>query len=247
MKYNIRNLLWHMKCKGLKDEAERITVCKNQLLDAIQDNIDFFRDYKNNSICSNTDFYYTVPMSNLSRMTLDQFIEIQNRFNNAMTGLFGLEYDNLTWICISDIFGRKFIATCYKHPNNTYSFNVWDMSGQYKLYQIETKDNELTFEQIKGIEKCHDILMQQYEEQKESANRYKKICKYKDFIRVDEKKSGYANYICKVHVRKDIPIELTSHEIAKYVDDWNYCFGGSISRIKETKDETVYSLKVYTD
>ena len=181
-------------------------------------------------------------------LTLDKFIEIKERFNNAVTGLFGLQYDNSASLIIADIFGHSFRASCYyrKH-NKTYELCVWDMSGQRLLCQIVTKDPQLTEKQVDELEKCHDNLMESYEKSKTSANRYKQICKYKDYIRKDNYKTGYACYTYDVYVKKDIPIELTEYEIAKYVDDWNYCFGGSINKIGTTETEDVYRVKVHTD
>lgn len=251
MKYNLRNLLWHMKHKGSKDEAERIVECKEQLYDAVEDNIDYFRNYKENHLIANPDVFYSIPISHFESfygLTLDKFIEIKERFNNAATGLFGLEYDNSASIIITDIYGHPFIASCYYYDyNKSYELCVWDMSGQRSLCKITTKNPQLTKEQVDELKKCHDKLMESYEQSKMSANRYKQICKYKDYIRKDNYKNGYAHYTCDVYVRKDIPIELTEHEIAKYVDNWNYCFGGSISKIGTTDTENIYRVKVHTD
>ena len=63
MNYNLRNLLWHMKHKGLKDEAERVTECKEQLYDAIEDNINYFTNWKENCLVSNPDVFYSIPIS----------------------------------------------------------------------------------------------------------------------------------------------------------------------------------------
>ncbi|MBQ2396945.1 MAG: hypothetical protein II304_07935 [Bacteroidales bacterium] len=251
MKYNLRNLLWHLKHKGLKDEPEKIIECKEQLYDAIEDNINYFTNYKENCLIANPDIFYSIPISHFRPfygLTLDKFIEIKERFNNAVTGLFGLQYDNSASLIIADIFGHSFRASCYyrKH-NKTYELCVWDMSGQRLLCQIVTKDPQLTEKQVDELEKCHDNLMESYEKSKTSANRYKQICKYKDYIRKDNYKTGYACYTYDVYVKKDIPIELTEYEIAKYVDDWNYCFGGSINKIGTTETEDVYRVKVHTD
>ena len=121
------------------------------------------------------------------------------------------------------------------------------MSGQRKLCTITTKNPQLTKEQVDELKNCHEKLMELYEKDKESANRYKQICKYKDYIWRENYKNGYAHYICDVYVRKDIPISLTEHEIAKYIDGWNYCFGGSINKIGTTETEDIYRVKVYTD
>lgn len=249
MKYNLRNLLWHMKYKGRKDEAEKIAECKEQLYDAIEDNIDYFNNYKENHLVSNPDIFYSIPISHFESyygLTLDKFIEIEERFNKAATGLFGLKYDNSASIIITDCFGHPFIAHC-RYNNKSYEFNVWDMSGQQHLHKIITKNPQLTKEQVDELGKCHNKLMEQYEQMEESAKRYQQICKYKDYIRKDNYKNGYAHYTCDIYVRKDIPIELTEYEIAKYIDNWNYCFGGSIYKSGETETEIVYRVKVNTD
>jgi hypothetical protein len=249
MKYNLRNLLWHLKHKGLKDEPERIAECQANLYDAVADNISYFTDWRSNHLISNPDLYYTIPISHFNSfygLTLDKFIEIQERFNNAATGLFGLKYDNSAHILITDIYGHSFSTLCSFH-NNTYELHVYDMSGQKYLCHIITKDPQLTPDQIKQLEHCHDTLMELYEQSKASHNRYQQILKYKDYIRTENRKSGYAHYTCDVYVRKDIPIDITEHEIAKYVDGWNYCFGGHISATGETETEHKYHVKVYTD
>ena len=250
MKYNLRNLLWHLKHKGLKDEPERIAECQANLYDAVADNSSYFTYWRNNNLTSNPDLYYTIPISHFNSfygLTLDKFIEIQERFNNAATGLFGLKYDSSAHILITDIYGHSFQTHCWKHNNQVYELNVWDMSGQRHLCKITTKDPLLTHDQVKQLERCHDTLMELYEQSKASHNRYQQILKYKEYIRIENHQNGYAHYTCDVYVRKDIPIELTEHEIAKYVDGWNYCFGGHISVAGETETERKYRVKVHTD
>lgn len=251
MKYNLRNLLWHMKYKGLKDEAEKIAECKEQIYDAVEDNINYFTNWKENCLISNPDVFYSIPMSHFEPfygLTLDKLIKTQERFNNAATGLFGLQYDNSASIILTDIYGHPFVSHCrYASHSKSYELNIWDMTGRIHLYSISTKNSQLTKEQVDEMKKCHNKLMEYYEKQKESANRYQQICKYKDYIRKDNYKNGYAQYTCDVYVRKDIPIELTEHEIAKYIDNWNYCFGGSIYAAGETETERIYRVTVHTD
>lgn len=248
MKYNLRNLLWHMKHKGLKDEAERIAECKEQLYDAVEDNINYFTNWKDNHLISNSDVFYEISMSKFNQLTLDKLIEIQERFNNAATGLFGLQYDNCAQIILTDLYGHAFVSYCrYEKYSKSYILHIWDMTGQIVLCEISTKNPQLTKEQIKEIQKCHDNLMEYYEKRKASANRYQQICKYKDYIRKDNYNNGHAQYTCDVYVRKDIPIELTEHEIAKYTDGWNYCFGGRIYVAGETDTERKYRVTVFTD
>lgn len=251
MKYNLRNLLWHMKYKGLKDEKKRIAECKEQIYDAVEDNINYFTNYKENHLIANPDVFYSIPMSHFESfygLTLDKFIEIQERFNNAATGLFGLRYDNSASIILTDIYGHSFVSYCrYANHSKSYELHIWDMTGQIPLYSVSTKNPQLTKEQVDEMKECHNKLMEQYEQMKESANRYQQICKYKDYIRKENYKNGYAQYTCDVYVRKDIPIELTEHEIAKYIDNWNYCFGGSIYAAGETETERMYRVTVHTD
>lgn len=253
MKYNLRNLLWHMKYKGLKDETEKIVECKKQIYEAVEDNINYFTNYEENCLISNPDVFYSIPMSLFEPrpyhcLTLDKLIEIQERFNNAATGLFGLRYDNSANIVLTDIYGHPFLTYCRYQPHTkSYVLNIYSMNGQIQLHSISTKDPHLTKEQVTEMKKCHDKLMEYYEERKESANRYQQILKYKDYIRRENYKSGYAQYTCDVYIRKDIPIELTEHEIAKYIDGWNYCFGGDIHVTGENEKERIYSVTVYTD
>lgn len=252
MKYNIRNLLWHMKHKGLEGEADKIRECKETLYDATVDNVNFFTDYRGNHLCANNDLYYSIPMSMFRSfpepLTLDKLMEIQKRFNNAATGFFGLQFDNSANVILTDLCGNPFRVRCfYDKQKKTYELIIWDASGQRQLLSICTKEKKLTFEQVKEMEKCNEKLMEQYEKARESSNRYGQICKYRDYIRKEDVKFGYAHYTCRVYVRKDIPIDLTEHEIAKYADDWNYCFGGSIHKAGETENEKIYSVKVHTD
>ena len=251
MKYNLRNLLWHLKHKGQKDETERIAECKEQLYNAVEDNINYFTNWKENHLISNPDVYYTIPMSHFDPwygLTLDKFIEINERFNKAATGLFGLIYDNSARLILTDGYGHSFRVFChYESYNKTYTLIVYDMTGCTALYRIDTKNPQLTVEQTKEMQKCHNKLLEHYDKQKESANRYQQICKYKDYIRKENYRIGHAQYTCDVYVCKDIPIELTEHEIAKYIDNWNYCFGGTIYADGETETERRYRLTVYTD
>lgn len=50
-----------------------------------------------------------------------------------------------------------------------------------------------------------------------------------------------------MRVKKNIPIDISSTEIAKYADGWNYCFGGSINKIDENDEEIVYKVRINTD
>ena len=160
MKHNLRNMLWHMKYAVQNNKEERINYCKENLYDAVKENIEFFSDSKNH-MYANPKMYFTVPMANLNPqtgMTLDKLIDIQEQFNTAATGLFGLKYDNLASIVLTDIYGHPFVAHCWKHCN-AYYLHVWDMTGVKTLCHIETKNNRLTNEQYSELNKCHEKLV----------------------------------------------------------------------------------------
>lgn len=163
MKYNLRNMLWHMKYVVWNNEEERINYCKENLYDAVRENIEFFSDSKNH-MYANPKMYFTVPMANLNPqtgMTLDRLIDIQEQFNTAATGLFGLKYDNLASIVLIDSYGHPFVANCCKR-GNTYIIHVWDMTGTKTLCCIETENNRLTNEECRELNKCHEKLIKYY-------------------------------------------------------------------------------------
>lgn len=163
MKHNLRNMLWYMKYKNFNNESNRIAECKENLYDAIKENVEFFNS-SDNHMYANQKMYFTVPIGNLNPqtgMTLDKFIEIQEQFNTAATGLFGLKYDNLAYIVLTDIYGHPFIANCHK-IGNTYNLHVWDITGTKTLCYIETKSNRLTNEECRELCKCHEKMVRYY-------------------------------------------------------------------------------------
>lgn len=167
MKYNLRNLLSYMKYKNTANDSERISKCKENLYDAVKENIEFFGDSKNH-MYANPRMYFTVPMANLNPqtgMTLDKFIEIQEQFNTAATGLFGLKFDNLASIVLTDIHGHPFVAHCWKH-GNTYDLHVWDITGTKTLFFIETNNDRLSNEECRELNKCHDKMIEYYKNEK---------------------------------------------------------------------------------
>ena len=216
----------------------------------VEANINYFTNCKENCLSSNPDIYYSIPMSHFEppcSLTLDKFKEIEDRFKKAAIGLFGLPSADCANIILTDTYGRPFRARCYKRDGDSYDLYIDSMHREPCLCHITTKTPNLTKEQVNEMQKCHDNLIEYYEKQKEFANRYQQICKYKNYIRRENYIKDYNQYTCDVYVRKDIPIELTKYEIAKYIDDWNYCFDGKIYEAGETDTERRYRVTVYTD
>ena len=92
-----------MKHKGLKDESERIAECKEQLYNAIEDNVDYFRNYRDNHLVANPHVYYSIPMSHFEPyygLTLDKFIEIKESVRCKVEFLYKEKY------CITTIVGN---------------------------------------------------------------------------------------------------------------------------------------------
>ena len=60
--------------------------------------------------------------------------------------------------------------------------------------------------------------------------------------------SGYAHCLKEVDVYySKLADEISSSEVAKFSDDWNYCFGGSIGIKNKDKDKITYSVRINTD
>lgn len=243
--YNFRNNLWKLKyperCAKDNEVSEQGL---QDLYEAIKNNINFFKEK------GNYHYYFTLPMSIMTSRSLKEVWEQQERFNNTITGLFGCTFDNATDMLVSDAYGRTFRMQIYNRAqelNPRWEICVYDMSGQFQLLNFVVKGNKLSPEQNGQLQNCWNILMQKYKDIEISRQRYEEIRKYHDYFYFEDRTSGYAHYTVKVRVRKDIPITLTTEEIAKYVDDWNYCFGGHITHLFDTDTEKVYEVKVYTD
>ena len=249
--YNLRNILHYIKSnvrfKKEIDEKYKShdNECKNIIYDAVVDNVRYFAG----SVYSNlNNIFYTISTYVLERISPAQFYELQNKFNTSATGFYGLYWDNQTNVCVTDIYGNPFILYCFKH-SKAYEFNVYNMNGQGLLYTfVEPIESEhFSSKNIAELKKMRDYQIKYYDKLKKSADRYNEIKQYKDYIIIELIKTGYAHCIKKVRIKKNIPITLTLEEIAKYADDWNYCFGGNISKIGETDDEIIYQVKIHTD
>lgn len=252
MVYNMRDMLYHLKNKDYVkynsqekyDESNKYS--KEHIYEAVKDNIDFFAHHQ--KLYHNQDTLFEIPISCFSnlKLKLDDFLEIQDRFISSATGLYGRKYDNSAWVLLSDSYGRLFRAYIHK-VGKGYGLNLYDTSGSVLLVSINTKNNELTKEEIKQLESAWDLLMRHYEDQKRSKGRYEEIKRNRDYIKIEHLKSEYASKYYKITISKEIPIDLSNDEIAKYCDNWNYCFGGKCELLTENADSKIYNVVIYTD
>lgn len=251
---NLRDLLHYLKSKWLKnnkpDEYEKADErCRQELYKMVKDNVEYF---SGDIRCNLNQAFYTIPISVLRRHTPSEICELAKKFNESATGVYGFEYDNQTNLAITDLYGNPFLLSAFS-PNgylvNCYEFYVYNMNGQGLLYSFteSLKENKFTKEHLDTLEKMKDYQKAYYDKIEASRNRYAEIKKYKDYILMKTISSGYAHCIKEVVIKKDIPIELSTDEIAKYADDWNYCFGGSISKISEDDNEITYRVRINTD
>lgn len=155
-------------------------------------------------------------------------------------------------LAVTDCYGTPFLLSAYSPKGYTvssYEFQVYNMNGQGLLYSFDEslKEDKFSKEHLDELEKMRDYQKAYYDKIEASRNRYEEIKKCKDYISIKATGSGYAYCIKEVTIKKNIPIQLTTNEIAKYADGWNYCFGGSISKNREDDNETVYRVRINTD
>jgi hypothetical protein len=252
LRYNLRDMLYYLKSKdyakynGQDKYNEHDQFLKENIYEAIKEHVEYFAHHP--KLYENQNVFFEVPISCLRilKLTLDELLELQNRFIKSATGLYGRRYDNNAWILFSDNYGRLFQTYIHKDGSG-YGLNLYDSSGRILLVKINTKNNELTREEIQQLESAWDLLMKYFDDQKRSQERFEEIKKFREYIKVELVRTGYTSKYYKVTVSKEIPIELSNDEIAKYCDDWNYCFGGSCNLVKEDSESKVYNVVVYTD
>lgn len=251
---NLRDLLHYLKSKWLKtnkpDEyAKADERCREELYEMVKENVEYFAG---DIQCNLNEAFYTIPISVLRRHKPSEVCELARRFNKSATGIYGFEFDNQTHLAVTDCYGNPFMLSAFSpkgYTVNCYEFRIYNMNGQGLLYEFteSLKEDKFTKEHLDELEKMKDYQKAYYDKIEASRNRYAEIKKYKDYIDIKRTGSGYAHEIKEVTIKKDIPIELSTNEIAKYADGWNYCFGGSISKIREDENETVYRVRINTD
>lgn len=251
---NLRDLLHYLKSDWLKknkpDEYDIADQrCKEELYDMVVDNVKYF---SGSVRCNLNTVFYAIPISVLRRHKPSEICELARRLNGSATGIYGLEFDNQTNLAVTDCYGNPFLLTAYSPKGymvDSYEFCVYNMNGQGLLYSFNEslKDDQFTKSNLDELEKMKDYQKEYFDKIEAGRNRYQEIKKYKEYISVKRTESGYAYCVKEVSIKKDIPIDLSTNEIAKYADDWNYCFGGSISKIREDDNEVVYRVKINTD
>lgn len=254
-KLNLRNLLFHFKFLYLKNNKEKYEDCEREchenLHDLIKENVEYFA----NNYAGSTRMFYAIPLSVLEQHKPSEIYELSEKFNVSATGLYGLPYDNQTDLVFTDLYGNPFLLAVYKNTKgyknskDCYEFYIYNMNNQGCLYNfsIKTMDDVFAKEHIDALKNMRNYQKAYYDKVEASHKRYEEIKKYSDYITVKYIKTCYAHCIKEVRIKKDIPITLTSDEIAKYADGWNYCFGAVISKSCETDEEDVYRVKIYTD
>ena len=250
---NLRDLLDYLKTDYYKDKPEEYKKkdieCKEKLYDMVVEDVKYFSD---KVYCNLNQVLYTIPIDILKRSKPSEICDLARRFNKSATGVYGLKYDNQTNLVITDTYGNPFLLSAFS-PNgylvNCYEFTVYNMNGQGCLYHFteSLKEDKFSKEHLSELRKLEDYRKAYYDRIEVSRNRYEEIKKYKEYISIKYVESGYAYCVKEVTIKKNIPIKLDINEIAKYADGWNYCFGGSISQIKEDDEKTVYKVRINTD
>lgn len=251
---NLRDLLHYLKSDWLKnnkpDEYDKSDErCREELYGMVKDNVEYF---SGDIQCNLNQAFYTIPISVLRRHKPSEICELAMRFNKSATGVYGFEFDNQTHLAVTDCYGNPFLLSAFSPKGyivDCFEFRVYNMNGQGLLYSFNEslKEDKFTKDHLNELEKMKDYQKAYYDKIEASHSRYEEIKKCKDYISIKYINSDYAHCTKEVIVKKNIPIELSANEIAKYADGWNYCFGGSISKIRENDNETVYRVRINTD
>lgn len=246
-----RELLWHFK-HDITDEEKRKEYdkqCRENLYDVITEDTKYFKSVMRTNL---SEVIYTISLYTLEKKKPSEVCEFVRRFNKSATGIYGLEYDNQADVAVLDLYGNPFKMLAFSPKGymvNKYEFNFYNMNGQGLLYSFteDLNKDEFSKEHLKELWKLKEYQDKYYADIKADHDRYEEIKKYKDYISIERISSGYAYCVKEVKVKKNIPIQLTSNEIAKYADGWNYCFGGSINKIAENDEEIIYRVRINTD
>lgn len=248
---NLRNLLFYYRL-GINASENKIKEadreCRKYIYEDIVDTVKYFSSKQN--CIQNIDF--VISPYQITRMKPSEICELYNRFNKTATGIFGLNYDNKTNMILGDLRGNKYhiLPLSPKDYNvSSYELYFYNENGLGLIYKmtVSLEDDCFTDDQKIQIMNIHKKKEEYDEKKKKSMDRYKEICKYKEYINIERISNGYGKYTSVARIKKPIPIELKPDEVAKYIDGWNYCFGGRINNISETDEETIYNITIYTD
>lgn len=253
----LRDLLHHLKNDYLKNNnpdtyKERDDYCKENIYNQVKNNVEYFANH-NNRVCNNANVYFEIPISCLFKMKPSELCELSRKFNKTATGVFGLQYDSSAKLIITDHNNNAYLLACYSplgYSVKDYEILVYNLSGYGCLlsFTIPLKDNKFTKEQLKEFNRISDIVEENKQNEIKSKQRYKELKTYEGTYLIRKYiSSGYAHKVVEVEVMNNIPTEITTDEIAKYSDDWNYCFGGKITLVKTTDNSKIYSVRISTD
>lgn len=154
----MRNLLYVLKNKWLKDnkpeeyKKELEEYYKSDLHTIVRENVEWFVNHPN--LFKYRPIYFVLSINNLSnnKISLDEIIELEERFHNVATGVFGLEYDNFAKVVLSDEDGHLYQFLINK-VGNRYEFDIWNDAGIKHLYGFITNNKFLTSKEINNIKR----------------------------------------------------------------------------------------------
>lgn len=253
----LRNLLHYLKNDYLKknnpDEyIKRDEYCKEHIYDLVKENVEYFTKH-NNAVCTNASIFYQVPISCLYRMKPSELCELSRRFYKSATGLFGLQNDGCTDIILTDYNSNAYKILCMSpigYSINDYEFFIYNLTGIGCLLKfcIPLNIDKFSEDQLKEIKRLPEIVEEIKQEEIKSKQRYQELKTYEGtYLKRKYIQGGYAHKVIEVEVMNDIPTEINKDKIAKYADDWNYCFGGSISLKEITDNSKIYIVRIHTD
>lgn len=102
-----RELLWHFK-HDITDEGKREEYdkqCRENLYDVITEDTKYFKSAMQTNL---SEVIYTISLYTLGKRKPSEVCEFVRRFNKSATGIYGLEYDNQTYVAVLDLYGNPF-------------------------------------------------------------------------------------------------------------------------------------------
>lgn len=260
----LRDLLHYLKNDYLKNNKpdtykERDDYCKENLYNQVKNDVEYFSNH-NNKVCTNANVYYEIPIGCLHRMKPSELCDLSRRFYKSATGLFGLQYDSLTHLILTDHNDNAYLLSCMSpdgYSVKDYQIRVYNLHGYGCLlsFYISLKEDKFTQDQLKEFNRLAEIVEENKQREIKSKQRYQELKTYEGtYLFRKYISGGYAHKNVEVEVMNNIPTDISIDEIAKFADDWNYCFGGEIGMRSKTKEEQelnrdsiIFSVRIHTD
>lgn len=189
---NLRDALFYLKSDYVKEhnpekyKRELEKFYKMDLHNAVKENIEWFSQHPN--LYTDHKIYFTIHLNEFKGLTIAGVMQLKERFNQAATGLFGLEADNFADLLLSDSFGHLYKFGVYG-KDNSFKFMLWNDTGALHLLtiQVQNKLSPANLEQIakvmsnyqRGIINCSDCGKEIYKHEiggQYFAGRYCKEC-----------------------------------------------------------------------